>query len=308
MTGSHELLVMATRQFIWLHIAMSLEMRIRWERPTDFVSLSVHLAVALLAATMVACVQANAGPPGADGGMFSPDGQTEPDGSAVQGADRRGGEVLAMSAGDAPVTPNAVPDAGVQIEDGSPPTAATDAGPCGTAAPAGFGTDCGTCGGTIRCDGTCSRPMAPDCGGKACGADDGCGGRCNAGFCPLHQSCGGSGLAGQCGGCPETVVRIDNTNRAHHICAKTGAADNNPIFCDFSLPDGTLGQVVNFEAGEHGEFVGICQHMFWTDLVFICSNSNRWIVLGEPTCDTDATSCLSKNDNQLGVRCGSSVH
>jgi hypothetical protein len=35
---------------------------------------------------------------------------------------------------------------------------------------------------------------APDCAGKACGADDGCGARCRTGSCPANQTC----QSGQC--------------------------------------------------------------------------------------------------------------
>jgi hypothetical protein len=40
------------------------------------------------------------------------------------------------------------------------------------------GAPCGSCGGTVQCDGSCSKSEAPSCGGKVCGADDGCGGKC----------------------------------------------------------------------------------------------------------------------------------
>lgn len=36
------------------------------------------------------------------------------------------------------------------------------------------------------------------CGGKACGADDGCGHTCNSGKCPAGQACGAGGKAGVC--------------------------------------------------------------------------------------------------------------
>jgi hypothetical protein len=39
----------------------------------------------------------------------------------------------------------------------------------------------------------------PQCAGKACGAPDGCGGKCRQGTCPAGTTCGGGGVANQCG-------------------------------------------------------------------------------------------------------------
>ncbi|MDI1442523.1 hypothetical protein [Polyangium sp. 6x1] len=52
---------------------------------------------------------------------------------------------------------------------------------------------------------TCEPPddpppvCTPSCTGKSCGASNGCGGKCGSGSCPAGTTCGGGGVAYQCG-------------------------------------------------------------------------------------------------------------
>ncbi|WP_437740933.1 hypothetical protein WMF39_35500 [Sorangium sp. So ce1504] len=43
----------------------------------------------------------------------------------------------------------------------------------------------------------------PSCAGKVCGASDGCGWKCSTGSCPAGTTCGGGGVAYQCGCTPQ---------------------------------------------------------------------------------------------------------
>ncbi|MGI5865588.1 MAG: WD40/YVTN/BNR-like repeat-containing protein, partial [Myxococcales bacterium] len=92
--------------------------------------------------------------------------------------------------------------------------------------PDGCGGTCGTCASGKKCDelsGLCVN-CTPDCAGRACG-EDGCGGSC--GSCPPPQTCGGGGVAGQCGqgACtPETEPQM--CARLMKNCGSLTADDN----------------------------------------------------------------------------------
>jgi hypothetical protein len=45
------------------------------------------------------------------------------------------------------------------------------------------------CAGGVCEDGRCDTDCTPDCQGKACGANDGCGGTCRSGICPGDTTC-----------------------------------------------------------------------------------------------------------------------
>lgn len=45
----------------------------------------------------------------------------------------------------------------------------------------------------------CNPTCKPKCAGKVCGAPDGCGDVCASGSCPIGDTCGGTGVVGQCG-------------------------------------------------------------------------------------------------------------
>jgi hypothetical protein len=50
-------------------------------------------------------------------------------------------------------------------------------------------------------------PCTPSCAGKPCGASDGCYDNCHAGACPVGTTCGGGGVADQCGCTPQCAGR-----------------------------------------------------------------------------------------------------
>ncbi|MGM0577188.1 MAG: hypothetical protein ACQEXJ_15795 [Myxococcota bacterium] len=78
------------------------------------------------------------------------------------------------------------------------------------------GASCGTCGDAEVCaDGLCE--CAPDCLGKACGDDDGCGGTC--GPCPRDASCED---------CPLRVLVVDREVEDGRLVGVTIAVDFQP--------------------------------------------------------------------------------
>ncbi|MGH7293670.1 MAG: hypothetical protein ACRELB_01995 [Polyangiaceae bacterium] len=103
----------------------------------------------------------------------------------------------------------------------------------------------------------------PDCTGKACGADDGCGGHCQAGTCGDGLACRSgtckcdpnSGCGGCCGG---DACEVGNTSAA---CGNPGTACavcSGNTECGYSEPQGgrTLGCYLGYAAscGAPGEF------------------------------------------------------
>jgi hypothetical protein len=77
-------------------------------------------------------------------------------------------------------------------------------GSCSVGTPSNLGAPCGSCGGAIRCDGTCSvatpRTFGVSCG--SCGGTITCDESCSVATPPdLGQSCGQCGGVVQCGGC-----------------------------------------------------------------------------------------------------------
>ncbi|MBF0388213.1 MAG: thrombospondin type-1 domain-containing protein [Candidatus Omnitrophica bacterium] len=67
------------------------------------------------------------------------------------------------------------------------------------------------------------RCCAPDCAGKACGADDSCGGQCNSGICPTKQRCDKGVCVDVCQGVSLGLDAL--CGEYHNICPNTGCQD-----------------------------------------------------------------------------------
>lgn len=153
--------------------------------------------------------------------------------------------------GDGTVWTNQAPQAGTcDCRQPAPPGFGGNCGSCGgkvqcngscsVATPANFGQSCGNCGGTVRCDGTCS-VATPASYGQACGN---CGGtvQCD-GTCSVATP---STFGQSCGSCNGTV-RCDGTCSAStpptlgQSCGSCGGQVQCDGGCSVATP-GDLGQ------------------------------------------------------------------
>jgi hypothetical protein len=122
--------------------------------------------------------------------------QSAGDAAADRAADQLGVDVGDMSVSEPP--PDVVPPAdrtddgdraGEDAQDGADVSDGRDEPPCVPPT----GTPCGSCGGTVKCDGTCSAPTPPDYGQSCgqCGGTVKCDGTCSVATPPSHgQTCG----------------------------------------------------------------------------------------------------------------------
>jgi hypothetical protein len=137
-----------------------------------------------------------------DGGPDVPVGDAGRDGDA---SDRAGSDVSDRDGSDASDAGDAVSVELVPSLASPPDMPAVEAGACGAQAqPADYGKTCGSCGGTVKCDGTCT-VATPANFGAACGS---CGGtvKCD-GTCTVATPANFGATCGSCGG----KIKCDGT-------------------------------------------------------------------------------------------------
>lgn len=111
-------------------------------------------------------------------------------------------------------------------------------GSCSVVTPANFGKPCGSCGGTVQCDGTCS-VATPETFGQGCGSCGGtlgCGGGCSVPTpSDIGQPCGSCGGSVQCNG----SCSVGTPSNIGQPCGSCGGS----VLCDGSCSVATPGDI-----------------------------------------------------------------
>jgi hypothetical protein len=153
-------------------------------------------------------------------------------------------------------------------------------GTCSVATPADLGKSCGMCGGTTRCDGTCSVATPGDYG-KACGN---CGGVMGCSECSVKDPADFGKKCGSCGGTTKcdgtcTVATPPDYGTVRNLIAQTITLN-----CCGETQTGTVGgncstgwvlDSVQIANGTLGGFDATC---------FAGDESSAWTVSKEFTC------------------------